>query len=111
MLPHLQHATAVNFHLADRERRLGVAQAAVNLFCNALFFADRSGRVVYHNQAAHKLLEDRDGLRLRNHQLMAADAAENRALQLLFEPGAGRVCCAVHRQSELVQLVLSFPRL
>lgn len=104
LLPHLQHATAVNFQLAERDRRLSVSQAAVDLFCDALFFVDRSGRVVHTNQAAKKLLADHDGLRLRNHRLAADDPNENHSLQCLFTPaesgvGSRRVCCASPAQA------------
>lgn len=104
LLPHLQHATAVNFQLAERDRRLSVAQAAVDLFCDALFFTDRSEHVVHTNQAAKRLLADRDGLRLRNHRLAAEDPKEDRSLQCLFEAaeaggGRRRVCCASPAQA------------
>ncbi|WP_324780638.1 helix-turn-helix transcriptional regulator [Thiobacillus sedimenti] len=84
LLPHLQNATAVNFHLAERDQRLDIAQASIDLFTDALFFADRSGRVVYLNQAAQRLLAQDDGLRMLDERLTAANTAENRALQRLF---------------------------
>ncbi len=92
LVPHLQHATAVNFHLVKRDRRLSVAQAAVDLFCDALFFADRSGHIVHANRAAHALLAERDGLRLIHGRLIADDPDENRSLRDLFamrESGVG----------------------
>jgi DNA-binding CsgD family transcriptional regulator len=83
LLPHLQESTAINFHLADREHRLDVAQAAVDLFGDALFFADQSGRVVHANRAAHALLAQDDGLHLRDG-LLAANGTDTPALQSLL---------------------------
>ena len=88
LLPHLQHATAINFHLADRDRRLAVAQAAVNMLHPALFLADGDGCIVQSNQAAQTLLAQDDGLNMKDHRLHAAKPADQQALNRLFVSGA-----------------------
>jgi DNA-binding CsgD family transcriptional regulator len=88
LLPHLQHATAINFHLADRDRRLATAQSAVNMLHPALFLADGDGCVVQSNQAAHALLAQNDGLSLKDYRIHAANPADHQALSRLFESGA-----------------------
>lgn len=88
LLPHLQHATAVCFHLADRERRLATAQSAVNMLHPALFLADGAGHIVQSNEAAHALLVQNDGLSLKEGRLHTAKPADDQALNRLFQPAA-----------------------
>ncbi|MCA1978246.1 MAG: helix-turn-helix transcriptional regulator [Thiobacillus sp.] len=85
LLPHLQHATAVNFHLAQRDHQLSIAQASVDLFPEALFFADLHGQIVYANRAAHELLQRADGVRMLDGRLVTLNAEEQRVLTKLFD--------------------------
>jgi DNA-binding CsgD family transcriptional regulator len=87
LLPHLQQATAVNFHLADRDHRLATAQSAVNMLHPALFLADGAGHIVQSNQAAEGLLAENDGLSLKDNRLQAAKAADHQELNRLFMHG------------------------
>lgn len=88
LLPHLQQATAVNFHLADRDRRLATAQSAFNMLHPALFLADGAGYIVQRNQAAAGLLAQNDGLSLNDDRLHATKAADHHALNRLLEPAS-----------------------
>lgn len=88
LLPSLQQATAVNFHLADRDRRLACAQSAVNMLHPALFLADGAGFIVQSNQAAEAMLVQNDGLSLKDCRLHAAKSSDHHALNRLFEHGA-----------------------
>jgi DNA-binding CsgD family transcriptional regulator len=87
LLPHLQQATSINFHLADRDRRLTVAQSAINMLHPALFLVDGMGHIVQSNRAAQELLAQNDGLTLKEQRLHAAKPADHLALSSLFKTG------------------------
>lgn len=90
LAPHLVRAFRLHHTLAVKEASGEAAQAALDRWAHAAFVLNAAGRVIWYNGAAEALLQH-DGLSLgRDGQLLSADEARTRALEL-----AARKCAAL----------------
>lgn len=66
ILPHLSRALGVMFRLRDAEFKVASSLAALDQLPNGMLLFGSDGDVVFANRAAKRILDQEDGLRLRN---------------------------------------------
>jgi DNA-binding CsgD family transcriptional regulator/PAS domain-containing protein len=85
LMPHVQTALAVRQVLHAAEHRARNAEALLDMSSTAAWLLDESGRIVFLNESARRLVGERDGVRLADEQLAPTDVlrrAEFRGLLL-----------------------------
>lgn len=87
LLPHISRALGVMFRLRDAEFKVATSLAALDRLPNGILLFDATGKVTFANQAASRILEQEDGLRLVNQpgqqeaaELLACGNREQEAL-------------------------------
>lgn len=83
IVPHVTSACTVYQHLLDIELRLAVTESAFDALPVGIMLIDHAGRVVHANQLAWQVVDDDDGLGVRQRQLVASVATEQRKLDRL----------------------------
>lgn len=66
LLPHISRALGVMFRLRDAEFKVATSLATLDRLPNGMLLFEVRGKVTFANQAANRILEQEDGLRLRN---------------------------------------------
>lgn len=66
LLPHLSRALGVMFRLRDAEFKVATSVATLDRLPNGVLLFNAERKVTFVNQAANRILEQEDGLRLRN---------------------------------------------
>jgi DNA-binding CsgD family transcriptional regulator len=88
--PHLIRAVAMSRHLGAVAGRRQLSDALLDATAAAVIVVDADGRVVFANNAACQLLEDGDGLQVRQERLTAVVPADASALRRHLKATAGR---------------------
>ena len=127
LLPHVSRAFGVMAKLREADYKVAASLAALDRLTSGLLLLDASGAVAFANRSAQRLLEDGDGLRLRNlfstsslGDLIAEDAAACKAIgsaisaTLSHDPYATphfSRCVTVPRTSGVASYTLQFSAL
>lgn len=88
LMPHIQTALRVRQVLGAAELRARNAEALLDKTPTASILLDEEGRVVLMNAAAQRVVEERDGLELRNEQLAPMDPACRKRLRSMIVAAA-----------------------
>ncbi|MGH1478756.1 MAG: PAS domain-containing protein [Geminicoccales bacterium] len=83
IVPHVTSACMVYHHLLDIELRLAVTESAFDALPVGIMLIDCAGRVVHANRRAWQMVDDSDGLDVRQRQLVASVIVEQRRLDRL----------------------------
>ncbi|MBI3479104.1 MAG: hypothetical protein HY016_01920 [Nitrosomonadales bacterium] len=127
VLPHLSRSLGVMQRLRSAELTVASSLDALNRLPSGILLMDESGAVAYANRAAQRMLEDDDGLRLRNlthraglGELVVDDASANSAISDALGAALDRdpydtphfsQCVAVPRTSGAASYTLQFSAL
>jgi DNA-binding CsgD family transcriptional regulator/PAS domain-containing protein len=94
LAPHMQREMQLNERFAQLQSESEARQAALNRIGMGVIFLDATGRVMGSNEAAARMLERRQGIRLSKGLLQAEFPEEERKLQRAIwqtcQTGAGR---------------------
>ena len=105
LAPHFNRALRVTMRLREMEARANALAEASDGALTALLLTDASGRVAEANGLARALLQENDGLMIRNGLLRAARSDDNAGLALLILEAAGGVDgFAFNRKSGVMQV-------
>jgi DNA-binding CsgD family transcriptional regulator len=81
LLPHLQRAFQIRLRIAELEEKQRTSEEALNRLSLAVIAIDQTGRVQSMNRSAHRILSQRDGLRLTSRGLVAEIPSANAELR------------------------------
>ena len=90
LLPHLRRVVELNQKLGTVDMRLAATEGIVEGLATATLLVDANSTIVFMNQAARELVGRRDGLSVRNGQLVAEQASDHAALQRMIGGAASR---------------------
>ena len=88
LLPHLQRALRLHREITLLRSAYRGFEQALDAFERAVFGADGTGRILFSNQAAGKLVAQEDGLSIHNKHLVASLPAQNAELKSLLREAA-----------------------
>ena len=91
LMPHLQRATSIGFHVDEANATLGAFSDLIDRSANACLILDASGRVKFANQSARAMAEAADGLLLRNDRLEILDGSSGGTLYRLLAGATGQL--------------------
>ena len=98
VVPHLGRAIRARRELDHYRRLANDAMAGLNALQRGVLLVDAKGRVNFANTFAHKVLDDRDGLIIREDALVAQNHPADRRLKQLLrnaaETGRGQAAAA-----------------
>lgn len=84
LVPHLHRALQMHDRMTDLENRDGAFQSALNRLATGAMLVDRSGRVLFVNDAARPTLAEQDGLAIDRGMLSAPRPRDTRQLRNLI---------------------------
>ncbi|MFK7978176.1 MAG: helix-turn-helix transcriptional regulator [Halioglobus sp.] len=90
IIPHIQKFIRINERLGETDIERDLSWGALHRMSQAVLAVDRSGKVLFANDAARALADLRDGLMLNAEKLSAASATINARLYSAL----GKVCSA-----------------
>jgi len=76
LLPHLQNVLKIRRALALAEDRARNAETMLDASATASILLDKTGYLIYMNDAAHNLARASDGLKVRNRRLVPTDPSK-----------------------------------
>ena len=92
VIPHISRSLGVMFKLRDSEFKVATSLAAMDHLPNGVLLVNADGEVTYANKAAHRILEQEDGLFLKASvgrkdvaRLMVSDAATQYSLDTAIQ--------------------------
>lgn len=93
LIPHLQKAFQIYRHFSEIRRDKQIMIECLGKISQSVIVLDKTGKVVFLNDSANKLVTEKDGLQInRNGLLLTNSAQETKKLQMflksVFEPGA-----------------------
>jgi len=88
LLPHLQRAARVTRHLQNADLLTMATHATLDAMHQPVLLLDRTGRLVYANRGAERVLRMADGLLAGRERLSAGSPAATRALDALVSAAA-----------------------
>jgi DNA-binding CsgD family transcriptional regulator len=83
LMPHLQRALQVHDRMADLENRERAFQVGLDRLRTGALLIEQSGRVLFANEAARTILDERDGLRIDRGTLAAHRPQDTKRLRNL----------------------------
>jgi DNA-binding CsgD family transcriptional regulator len=97
LMPHMQRALKIHMHLAEANLRQGEFVEAIEPLAVGVILVTASGQVLFANQSARCLLDNRDGLMMDRQGIRAGRSRETNALRALI--GCAVTSCG-QRQSQ-----------
>lgn len=95
VLPHLQKAFQIYLKFAELQRENEILSECFERISQALIVLDKTGKAIYVNESAKRLINAKDGLQIEQNGILAANlASDSKKLRTLvedvFEPSVNK---------------------
>jgi DNA-binding CsgD family transcriptional regulator len=86
LMPHLRRAYRIHAAIRDAKRDRQTLQEALHVVQQPVLIVEGDARLVFANQAAQRLLDAADGIKLANGRVVAAHRADQAGFAALLKP-------------------------